>query len=37
MGPVTAAIGNAIFSALGVRLRNLPFNRENILKAIEAR
>jgi nicotinate dehydrogenase subunit B len=36
MGPVTAAIGNAIFSALGVRLRNLPFTPENILKAIAA-
>ncbi|HUW78596.1 MAG TPA: molybdopterin cofactor-binding domain-containing protein [Candidatus Nanopelagicaceae bacterium] len=36
MGPVSAAIGNAIFSALGVRLRNLPFTQENIVKAIEA-
>jgi len=36
MGPVTAAIGNAIFDALGVRLRNLPFTPENILRVIEA-
>jgi nicotinate dehydrogenase subunit B len=36
MGPVTAAIGNAVSSALGVRVRNLPFSRKNILKAIDA-
>ena len=35
MGPVTAAIANAIFDALGVRLRSLPYTRENILAAIE--
>jgi nicotinate dehydrogenase subunit B len=36
MGPVTAAIGNAIFSALGIRVRNLPFNKKNIVAAIES-
>ena len=36
MGPVTAAIGNAIFSALGIRVRNLPFNEKNIVTAIES-
>ena len=35
MGPVTAAIANAIYDALGVRLRKLPFTRENILEVIE--
>ena len=29
--PVTGAIGNAIFNATGVRLRNLPFSREELL------
>jgi nicotinate dehydrogenase subunit B len=36
MGPVTAAIGNAIFNALGIRVRNLPFNEKNIVAAIES-
>lgn len=32
--PVTAAIGNAIFNATGVRLRSLPFSREELLKKL---
>jgi len=35
-GPVTAAIANAVFDALGVRLRQLPFTRENIIAAMES-
>lgn len=33
--PVTAAIGNAIFNATGIRLRNLPFSREELLSGLE--
>lgn len=33
-GPVTAAIGNAITHALGVRVRDLPFTRDRIFSAI---
>ena len=32
--PVTAAIGNAIFNATGVRLRSLPFSREELLNKL---
>ena len=35
--PVTAAIGNAIFNATGVRLRNLPFSREELLGELKDR
>ncbi len=34
-GPVTAAIANAVFDALGVRIRNLPITRERLLAAME--
>jgi len=34
-GPVTAAIANAIFDALGVRVRQLPFTREHLVAAME--
>ncbi len=34
-GPVTAAIGNAIHAALGVRVRTLPFSAENVTAAID--
>ncbi|OIQ74917.1 nicotinate dehydrogenase subunit B [mine drainage metagenome] len=34
-GPVPAAIGNALFDLLGLRLRHLPFTQENIVAAIE--
>jgi nicotinate dehydrogenase subunit B len=35
-GPTTAAIANAVFDALGVRVRNLPMTRDNLLAAIES-
>ena len=35
-GPVTAAIGNALADALGVRVRALPFTTDHILAAINA-
>jgi CO/xanthine dehydrogenase Mo-binding subunit len=33
-GPVAAAIANAVFDAIGVRVRDLPFTRERMLAAI---
>jgi nicotinate dehydrogenase subunit B len=33
-GPTAAAIGNALFNALGVRVRDLPMTRERVLAAI---
>jgi nicotinate dehydrogenase subunit B len=35
-GPTCAAIANAIFDAIGVRMRAMPFTPENLLKTIEA-
>jgi CO/xanthine dehydrogenase Mo-binding subunit len=35
-GPVTAAIANAVFDMLGVRVRDLPITRERIIAAMEA-
>jgi CO/xanthine dehydrogenase Mo-binding subunit len=35
-GPVTAAIANAVFDALGVRVRDLPMTRERIIAAMES-
>jgi CO/xanthine dehydrogenase Mo-binding subunit len=34
-GPVTAAIANATFDALGVRLRDLPITRDSLIAAME--
>jgi len=34
-GPTSAAIGNAIFNAMGLRVRDLPFTSENITRAME--
>jgi CO/xanthine dehydrogenase Mo-binding subunit len=34
-GPVTAAIANAVFDALGVRVRSLPITRDSIIAALE--
>jgi len=34
-GPVAAAIANALFDALGVRVRSLPLTPENILAAMQ--
>jgi len=33
-GPVAAALGNALFNALGVRVRRLPLNQDHILRAV---
>jgi CO/xanthine dehydrogenase Mo-binding subunit len=33
-GPTAAAIGNAVFSALGARVRDLPITPESIARAI---
>ena len=35
-GPVTAAIANAVFDALGVRVRDLPITRDSLIDAMEA-
>lgn len=35
MGPVSAAIANAIFRAAGVRMRRVPFTPEQIMAALE--
>ena len=34
-GPVTAAIANAVFDALGVWVRKLPFTRDTLIAAME--
>ncbi|WP_407188675.1 molybdopterin cofactor-binding domain-containing protein [Bradyrhizobium centrosematis] len=34
-GPVTAAIANAVYDCLGVRVRDLPITRDNIIAAME--
>ena len=34
LGPVTAALGNAIAHALGARIRDLPFSRERLLSVL---
>jgi CO/xanthine dehydrogenase Mo-binding subunit len=34
-GPVTAAIANAVFDALGLRVRNLPITRGSLIAAME--
>jgi len=36
IGPTAAAIGNAVFNAIGVRVRQLPLTPEHITKAIDA-
>ena len=36
-GPTAAAIGNAVFEALGVRVRDLPITRERIIAAMALR
>jgi CO/xanthine dehydrogenase Mo-binding subunit len=33
-GPVAGAIANAVFDAIGVRVRNLPIRRERIIAAM---
>jgi CO/xanthine dehydrogenase Mo-binding subunit len=34
-GPVTAAIANAVFDGLGVRVRNLPITRDSLIAAMQ--
>jgi CO/xanthine dehydrogenase Mo-binding subunit len=34
-GPVAAAIGNAVADATGVRVRDLPLTRDQVIRAIE--
>ena len=34
-GPVTAAIANAVYDALGARVRNLPITRDSLIAAME--
>jgi CO/xanthine dehydrogenase Mo-binding subunit len=34
-GPVTAAIANAVFDCLGIRIRNLPITRDSLIAAME--
>ena len=33
-GPVSGAIGNAIYNAIGARLRDMPFTRDRIVTAL---
>jgi len=33
-GPVSAAVGNALFNAAGIRLRDMPFTRERLIHAM---
>ena len=35
VAPVAPAIANAIYDAIGVRIKNLPITREKILKALK--
>jgi nicotinate dehydrogenase subunit B len=35
-GPTTAAIANAVFDCLGVRVRNLPITRDSLIAAMES-
>ena len=35
-GPTCAAIANAVFDAIGVRVRRMPFTPENLLQAMDA-
>jgi len=34
-GPVTAAIANAVFDGLGVRVRDLPITRDALIAAMD--
>ena len=34
-GPVTAAIANAVFDALEIRVRHLPITRDSLIAAME--
>ena len=34
-GPTSAAISNAIFDAIGIRIRRMPFTSENLRTEVE--
>jgi xanthine dehydrogenase molybdenum-binding subunit len=34
MIPTAAAIANAVYNAVGVRIKDMPMNRERVLKAL---
>jgi CO/xanthine dehydrogenase Mo-binding subunit len=36
-GPLAAAIGNALYNAAGIRMRDIPLTRERVLKALKER
>ena len=36
LGPVPAAIGNAVFDATGVRLRRVPFTPERVKQSLRS-
>jgi len=36
MGPTAAAIANAVFNAIDVRVRDMPLTRERIVSAINS-
>jgi CO/xanthine dehydrogenase Mo-binding subunit len=36
MGPTPAAIANAVYDAVGVRMRRIPFTPERIKAALES-
>ncbi|HEX6609419.1 MAG TPA: xanthine dehydrogenase family protein molybdopterin-binding subunit, partial [Hyphomicrobiaceae bacterium] len=36
LGPAAAAIANAVYDAIGVRVRDLPMTRDRVMAAIEA-
>ena len=36
LGPMLAAVGNAIFDATGVRIRRVPFRADRVLAALKA-
>jgi len=33
-GPTSAAIANAVYNAMGVRIRDMPITRERVIAAI---
>ena len=35
-GPTCAAVANAIFDAIGVRVRSMPFTPDNLMRAIDS-
>ena len=36
MGPTASAIGNALFAATGLRVRDLPLTDANVVAAMDA-